>query len=128
MSINKYQQKGLSGMSILFLLVILGFIVVVFLKIFPFYMDNMGISDVLEGIKEQPENANKNVNELRQLVIMRMQEKNLDHLVNRENIKEVVNIEREADGFVMTVKYDRSASLMGNVSLLVNFENQIEVP
>lgn len=127
MNINKHQQRGLSGMTIMFLLIILIVILVVFFKLFPLYMDDWKVADVLEKIKEQDNVTQKNDNEIRSLFLQYSSGKDLD-LFDKDNVKQHVDIQRDDDEIEMIVKYQRIKPLMGKISFLVEFEQRIEIP
>lgn len=127
MFINKYQQQGLAGSTIAFLLVFLIIILIIFFKLFPLYMDNMKISNVLANIQVDEESLQKDEEQLRKAFLTGLQEKDID-FIYPENVREHVIVEKTVEGFIMTVKYVRTKPLMGNVSFLVEFEKTIEAP
>ena len=49
--INK--EKGMTGISIMALLVVIAFVAIMFLKIMPVYFDAFKVGDVVSGMKEE---------------------------------------------------------------------------
>ena len=127
--INKYRQRGMSGLAILFLIIILIFTLVVFFKLFPLYMDNMTVSNALEELQEEGNITQKMDTEIQRMFLGYLSDKNID-LFDSDSIKQVMTIDHRSDeGIVeITVKYQRTKPLMGNISFLVDFENRVEAP
>ena len=50
---SKNKQKGMTGISIAGLLVVIGFVLLMFLKIMPIYFDSFKVGDVVSGIRRR---------------------------------------------------------------------------
>jgi len=126
---NKYRQRGMSGITIIFLIIILIFVLVVFFKLFPVYMENMKVSSALDKLQEDENITQKMDTEIRRMFLGYLSDKDVD-LFDNESIKQQMTIDRRTDeGIVeITVKYERTKPLMGNISFLVDFENRVEAP
>jgi len=125
--INKYQQQGLSGMAILFLLIILILSVVVFFKLFPIYMDNMKVVDAMEQLGDEPKIAEKMDKQIRDLLSRNFSNKDLG-LFSGDELKELLIITRDDGQVNLTLNYERITPFMSNVSFLVKFENEVQIP
>lgn len=125
--INKYQQQGLSGTAILFLLIILVLGLIVFFKLFPIYMDNMKVIDAMEQLREEPKIADKMDKQIRELLSRNFSNKDLE-LFSRDALKDLLTITRDDGNVELTLSYERITPFMSNVSFLVKFENQVQIP
>ncbi len=122
---NIKQQRG-SGSTFLLLAVIIIFSMWFFFKLFPMYMENMSVSSALEQITEEKNVEAKMDGEIRQMFLNFLNEKDIK-LFDKENIKQHVRIERlTAEGIVeITVEYEQTKALIGNISFLVKFKNTV---
>lgn len=122
---NIKQQRG-SGSSFFLLAVIIIFSLWFFFKLFPMYMENWNVSSALEQITEEKDVVNKMDGEIRQMLLNFLSEKNIK-LFDKENVKQYVTIERLTEkGIVeITVEYEQTKSLIGNISFLVKFKNTV---
>lgn len=129
MNFNKYQQRGMSGTTIMFLIVILIFVLIVFFKLFPIYMENMTVANALEKLKEEQNIVQKTDSDIRRMFMRYLSDKDVKPF-DPEDVKQHVTIDRiTEEGIVeITVEYQRVKSLMGNVSFLVEFKNTVEAP
>lgn len=125
---NKYRQRGMSGTAIIFLIIILIFVLVVFFKLFPLYMENWTVSSALDKLQEEENITQKMDTQIRKTFLGYLSDKNVDSF-NEDNLKQQMTIIRRSDEGIIeiTVNYQRTKSLMGNVSFLVDFENRVEV-
>ncbi len=124
MNINR--QRG-SGSSFLLLAIIVIFSLWFFFKLFPIYMENWSVSSALEKVAEEQNVTQKVDREIYQLFLSALSKKDIK-LFNSENVKQFVNIERIGQSLEITVEYEETKSLMGNVSFLVQFKDTVEIP
>jgi hypothetical protein len=120
---NMRKQRGLSGMATIFLLIVTITVVVLFLKLFPFYMENWKVAGVLNKMQEKSaEIIVKEPAEVERYLVDRLSEKEV-RFITLETLKSYVSMIRDDRGYTIKIKYDRKAPLMGRVSFLVEFEN-----
>jgi len=127
MKVNKHQQRG-SIMMLVFSVVILLFFVALFIKVIPVYMDNMAIASALDKVHEElSEQEAVRDKTIRKVFLNALIPQNVD-VINGRNYEDVVSVQRTDGGFEMTLTYERIVPLLGNASLLFEFEQSIEVP
>ncbi len=127
MKVNKHQQRG-SIMMLVFSVVILLFVVVLIIKVIPVYMDQMAIVSALDKVHEElSEEETVRDQTIRKVFLTALIPQNVD-VIDARNYEDVVSIERTDEGFKMTITYERIVPLLGNASLLFEFEPSIEVP
>jgi len=78
MNINKHQQRGMSGTTIMFLIVILIVVLIVFFKLFPLYMDNWKVVDALESISENDNVFLKTNRQIQSLFLKQLSNKDIE--------------------------------------------------
>lgn len=133
MNINKHQQQGMSGMALMLLIVMLIFVLIVFFKLFPAYIENWKVGNVLESISEDHKVFQRTDREIRRIILGRLSEEDIDPDeigLSKENIKDNLTIDRISDEKLVeiTLTYQQVKPLMGNVSFLVHFENSVKLP
>ncbi len=129
MNINKAQQRGMATTTLMFLIVILVFILWIFFKLFPLYMENWKVVSALENFQEEQNITQKMDGDIRRLFLDYLSDKDVE-LFDKENIKQHLTIYRmtEEKKVEITVEYEKTEPLMGNISFLLKFENRIEAP
>jgi hypothetical protein len=123
------RQRGISGTTLLFLIILGILALVVFFKLLPLYMENMTVSNALAKLQEDPKITQKMDHEIRREFLNILSEKDVESFT-AEDVKQQLTIYRLSDvsKVEITLKYQRTKPLMFNVSFLVNFENSVEAP
>lgn len=127
MNINKYQQRGMSAIMLIFSIVILIFAVSIVIKLVPIYMNDLIVAKGLEKVKKTPDVELKSHREIQRILSNYLSQQNFEGF-NNQNFNEYVDIEEISEGIEMTVIYHRIVPLISNISLLVDFEHSLEVP
>ena len=114
-------QRGASGLSILFTIMIIVFFVATGLKLTPIYLDNATIKGAMDALNEQPGITKMSRGKIKGILLKQLQ------INNVRNIKqEQVVIKKEKGRLTVNVDYEIRLDLIQNIDLLVSFENQFE--
>ncbi|MDM8561819.1 DUF4845 domain-containing protein [Candidatus Marithioploca araucensis] len=129
MNINKHQQRGMGGLTIMFLIVIFILALIVFFKLFPVYMESWKVVDALESIAEDEKVFNKTDRDIQRIILRELSEKDIE-LFDAQNIKEHVTIERISDDELVevTMTYQQEKLFVGNIFFLLKFKERVELP
>jgi hypothetical protein len=119
---NRHKQDGLTFISWLVILVVIGFFVMAGLKITPVYLENFSVKQSLESLKDEPLLGRKTVREIRKILMRR-----LDLNSVYDMTKDEVIIKRQGGVTTITIKYEERRSIAGNLSVVMTFEDSIEV-
>lgn len=116
------RQTGVSLLGFLFVATLCAVVGFGLLKLSPIYMDNFKIQRMLEDVKGQWEGQNPSVGQLRG---------SLENRINIESITGVTardfNIARSEAGYLVSVSYERRTDFVGNIELVVGFEEAVEI-
>ena len=119
---SRNKQQGLTFISWLLVFVMAGMFVLVGIKITPVYMEHFAVKKSLESLKEEPLINRKSVREIRKLLMRRMDMNSIYDLQ-----KDEVIIKRSGGVTTITVAYEERRSIMGNLSLVMTFEDSVEL-
>jgi ABC-type Na+ efflux pump permease subunit len=122
MFIKKHQRGG----SIIAILIVVGILAWLGIKIFPLYSEKSKMVMSVESVAAQPDVAKKGNRELQTMLLTRLGINDVSY-INSANFNDLVKIEKVSGGFTMTVKYYRTAKLVGDFYLLLEAEHTIEV-
>ncbi|MDH5231536.1 MAG: DUF4845 domain-containing protein [Gammaproteobacteria bacterium] len=117
------KQAGISLIGLIFGLIGLIYIVLLAIRIVPVYTEHYAIKSVLNSLRiEDPKNITAPI-KIEDMLIRRFSVNNITH-VGRDHIF----IEARANKkYSVSIRYDVKVSLFGNLSLLANFDDQVEV-
>jgi len=114
-------QRGLTFISLVFLLCLIGFFTLLILKIAPLYINNSKVSNAVEALKKTPDITGQSRNQI------------LDSLHKRFNLNYVEYVTDDditliaQPGYVkLDIEYERVEPIFGNLSVLVEFHEGFE--
>jgi hypothetical protein len=121
MNLSPNRQRGLTLISILLILGLIGFFVLLTFKIVPIYMDHGKVKSALEALKETPDLTSKGEFEIRDSLNKRFSI-NYVYDVTQDNIK----IIKRGNYVKVDIEYETVVKLVGNLSALAEFHDSIE--
>ena len=121
MNLSPKRQQGLTLISIIFILGLIGFFVLLTLKVVPIYLDHGKVKSALEALKATPELETKGEFEIRDSLSKRF---NINYVydVTKDNI----TIIKHGNYVKVDIEYETVVKLIGNLSLLAEFHDTIE--
>lgn len=120
---SKNKQKGLTGVSIVVLLVFFAFFAVALLKIMPIYFDSFKVGDVVSGLKDE-----RGLGETPNSQIVKMILKRLSVNMVSDVTKEHIFIEKVKNEVLVDVEYEVRKPMFGNLDVILSFKKSVEVP
>jgi hypothetical protein len=117
---NRHKQDGLTFISWLVILVVIGFFVMAGLKITPVYLENFAVKKSLQSLNDEPLLGRKTVREIRDVLMRR-----LDLNSVYDMTKDEIIITRQGGATTITIKYEERRPIAGNISVVMNFEDSI---
>lgn len=119
-----HKQQGMSGIS---MMIVIGLAVSFFLlalKIGPIYVDHTKVTSILSSLKNNPEVASENPDQIMSRIFKFFDINNVSG-ISKDNI----TIEIEDNGQTkVEIEYEVAQKLIGNLSVLVNFKDSVEIP
>ncbi len=116
------QQQGMTLISVIFLLCGIGFAAMLVLKIGPIYLDHNKVTMALAAIEENPDALSKTDAEIRELVRKRFDLNYVTDVSARDLL-----ITKSGSYLKVELKYDVVKNIMGNLSVLVEFHDVVEL-
>ncbi len=110
-------QRGLSLLGFIFILVLVLFFTYIGIKLVPIYLNHMSVMSEVKAVASEPGSANKPPNTIRRELIRRMSVSYVEHVEPQH-----ITIER-ADQVRIVVKYDVQQHLIGNIDAVVRFNS-----
>lgn len=122
MNLTPGRQQGLTLISLVFVLGLIGFFTLLTLKIVPIYLDHGKVKSALEALKQMPDLQTKSEFEIRDSLTKRF---NINYVydVNQDDITVV----RHGNYVKVDIEYETVVKLVGNLSALAEFHDSFEV-
>jgi hypothetical protein len=110
----------------LMLAIIIGMLGFAAMKLTPFYLEYMTVRRVLNNVAEDLDGQGPSAQSIRQTI----QKYFVAEMVTAQTAKELqqaFTISKSENGYLVTVSYEKQAPYIANVSLLVTFEDEVEI-
>jgi hypothetical protein len=115
------QQKGMTFISLIFLLGLIGFFVLLLFKIGPIYLSHSKVTEALKALKESPNLKSMSEFEIRNSLSKQF---NMNY-VDDVSLEDIV-ITKSGGYTKVSIEYDVIEQIFGNLSVLVEFKDEIE--
>lgn len=116
------RQQGFTVISMIFMFMIAGFLVLLVLKIGPIYIDHSKVLNALAALEKTPDIETFTEPEVRA---------NLDKRFNMNYVYDVakddIHITQGGNYLKVVIQYEVIKKIAGNLSVLVEFSDEIEV-
>lgn len=115
------KQRGLTFLSIAFILALIGFFTLLILKIAPIYINHSRVVNALKAVENTTDIVTKSKGEIKGSLEKRFDMNYVEHVTN-DNITIVAQ-----PGYVrVEIDYERVEPIFGNLSVLVEFHEGFE--
>lgn len=116
------KQRGLTFISLVFILGLIAFFTLLVLKIGPIYFNNSKVKNALAAVAQSTDITTKTRNEILSSLDKRFNMNYVEY-VTQDDIKIIAQ-----PGYVkVDIEYERVEPIMGNLSVLVEFHEGFEV-
>ena len=116
------RQQGVTGIGWLIILGMIAFFVLIGLRLFPVYSENFNVISSLKSLEKEPQVTRKSKADILRLIMNRFQINDVKN-AGRKNIK----ISKRGGVLTVSVKYDVKTKLFGDLSLIAEFDESVEV-
>jgi len=123
MSKPREKQKGMTGIGIALILTMVAFFAFIGLSLFPIFMESFKVNSALDSLKSEPGMATKPSGAIVTILMKRLDIDDVESVTRQE-----VSVERSAKATTVYVDYEVVKHLFSNISLLVIFEKDVEIP
>jgi hypothetical protein len=121
MNLTPKHQKGLTFISLVFLLSIISFFTLLILKIAPIYIDHSKVVNALKALEASPDFPKQSADEIKTSMAKRFS-MNYVNAITYNDIK----ITKRGSYVKVQIAYEVVEKIMGNASVLVEFDDSIE--
>ena len=116
------QQRGATLITWLVIFMMIGFFIMLGLRLAPIYMQNYTVKNIIEGLQTEPMIGRKPVGEIRQMLLRRFDINGIREL-GRDNVK----ISRSGGTTKVEVAYETRQHIVANVDVVVTFNESLDL-
>ena len=116
------QQRGATLITWLVIFMMIGFFIMLGLRLAPIYMQNYTVKNIIEDLQTEPMIGRKPVGEIRQMLLRRFDINGIREL-GRDNVK----ISRSGGTTKVEVAYETRQHIVANVDVVVTFNESLDL-
>ncbi len=116
------KQRGMTGLGWLMVIFLICFFAFIGIKLFPVYMENYSIKNIVKAVKQEPNIAKKSSGAVRTMIRKRLIINSIRDLKN-ENII----IKKFAGVLSVKIEYEVRKPLFGNLDVVMSFKDEFEL-
>lgn len=118
-------QRGMSFLALLATVAVVGFVLVLGLKLIPVYLDSIKIDKTMSDVIKDPSVTSQSKDAIIQSMLKRL---DIDDAkaVNYSNWKDSLTVTKRQNRVTIEVTYQEIIPLIGNLSLLADFDKRVE--
>ncbi len=111
-------QTGMTGISVVVVLFLIGLFVTVGLKMFPLYLDSFKVASVVSSLPDDERARGASSREIKALILKKLRVDDVKHLT-QENII----IEKKGSIKKLRIEYEARSHLLGNLDVVLVFNS-----
>ena len=119
------KQKGLTAISWIILIGIIGVQGMLALRIIPIYLNDRSIKSVMTNLSNDPEMKGQSAQSLRALIDRRL---NLNEIRDFENDKQAFKFKKTDKGLNIKLHYEKRGPIFGNLEFVASFDHDVTIP
>ena len=113
------RQQGLTGISILIIVIFIVFVASLALKVVPVYVDDMAIKNVVQSFNGKDEMRGKPKREVMRIFQKKLKINNVTGLDMKS-----VSLKKKDSNYILVVDYEPRGELMGSLEYIVHFHHE----
>ncbi len=119
---NQKQQRGLTLIGFLMVLVIVGFFAYIIMRVFPIYNENWAVQNAIKGLQNETGVATMPIDQVRTSLMRRM-DVNYVSSVKPEHI----TVNRRGGNNSLVIDYEVRTNFIYNINLVVSFNHVVDL-
>ena len=122
MSLSFKNQQGLAFIPLVFTLTLLFIVISLTAKIVPVYLNHNKVVAMLEQLKQETANEKKTESDIKSSLTKRININNIDDIAQDD-----ITLNKQGNVFKVFINYEVVKKIFGNMSVLIEFNDEIEV-
>jgi len=116
------KQRGMTLIGMLFVAAVAGIFLLAGIRLVPIYLEYLKVETTLREVKKDLDGSNAGPGQIRRAIERRFDIEAVRAISHRD-----IEIERSANGYLVTADYEGRAPFLGNVYLVMDFDKSVEV-
>lgn len=116
---TRHEQKGMTAIAMVLLLVILGFFAMVVIKLFPLYLEQFKVTAALNSLADDPSAKEASEDEIKTKIIKKLAIDDVESITEDDIVVSGKGGERS-----VTIEYESRVPIIANIDAVVKYEGK----
>jgi hypothetical protein len=119
---QRQRQQGMTVIGFVLIAALVGFVGYGVIRLFPVYMTQMTIRELMADLKTENDGNGANPTRLLSAIGKRLDVNGIEYPRRQDFV-----ISKTAEGFLVEIDYEDGVPFIANISLLASFKNSVEI-
>lgn len=119
------KQRGLTMISWIFVIGLVGIQAVLAMRIIPVYINFNSVKHMMDGLPGDPEVGSMSKKKLRQYISKRLK---IENLYDLSRDKEAFKFVKKKTGTVLVLHYEERGPIFSNLEFVATFDHEVNLP
>jgi len=116
------KQQGMTGLGWMMVIFLICFFAFIGIKLFPVYMENYSVKNIVKDVQQEPNIAKKSAGEVRTMIRKRLTINSI-----RDLKKENIIVKKFAGTLSVKIEYEVRRQMFGNLDVVMSFSDEFEM-
>ena len=122
--LGRKRASGITLIGFLMLLGVVGFFGYLAMRLVPMYIEYMGVVKAMEQVKAEPNAANMDPAQVRNLLLLKF---NIQYVDDNAIPPQAIRVIRQGNSSTLSVTYERRVPFIHNLELVGTFEKSVSL-
>ncbi len=122
MSLSSKNQQGIGFIPLIFIMTLLFTVISITLKIVPVYLNHSKVTAMLDQLKQEADGEKKTESDIKGSLSKRININNIDDVTQGD-----ITVNKQGKAFKVLINYEVVKQIYGNLSVLIEFNDEVEV-
>ena len=119
------KQRGLTMISWMFVIGLIGVQAVLAMRILPVYMNFNAVKHIMNGLPTDPETRQMSTKDLRKHISKRLK---IDNMYDLSRNKEAFKFVKKKTGLTLVLHYEERGPILSNLEFVATFDHEVSFP
>ncbi len=116
-------QRGMTTIGIVSILVLVGFVLMLAVKVLPSYLDHFKVSAALKGLTTDVRAKDATDREIKSLLLKKLQVDDVEYLTSEDIV-----ISKTSTALNVRIQFENRVPMFSNIDAMVKFDKSVELP
>jgi len=116
-------QQGMTAIGVVSILALVGFVLMLTVKVLPSYLDHFKVSAALKGLTSDIRAKDAGEKKIKSLILKKLQVDDVEYLGSKDIV-----ITKTSSGLNVRIQFENRVPMFSNIDAMVKFDESVDLP